>query len=65
MNDRIAKLKLTRYFLASGTSSISNHRTTRSAYCETLRPGMCSNNGTGTELATVCELFEATQSPMI
>jgi hypothetical protein len=34
MNDRIAKLKLTRYFLAGGTGSISNHRTTRSANCE-------------------------------
>jgi hypothetical protein len=65
MNDRIAKLKLTRYFLLGGTGSIRNHRTTRSANCETLRPGMCSKNGTGIDLATVCELFEATQSPMI
>jgi hypothetical protein len=64
MNNRIAKLKLTRYFLAGGTGSI-RHRVTRSANCETLRLGICSKNGTGIELATVCELFEATQSPMI
>jgi hypothetical protein len=65
MNDRIPKLNLRHYFLASSTGNISDHRTTCSANCETLRPGMCSKNGTGIELAMVCELFEATQSSVI
>ena len=65
MNDYITKLMLAHYLPASGAGSISDYRATRFTNCETMRPRMCSKNGTGIELATVCELFEATQSPMI